>query len=459
MKKHVMKIHLFLFLLLTGNALLGQIDANLAQQMQQVIDNSLLTPGLKGVSACVISPNGEVWTGYNGDDAQGNWVTDTTLFYGGSTTKTFVAARMYQLRDAGLLDLHAPYTQYIPAIQNADSASTLYHFLTHTSGVFNVTDHPNMLQDAFVLHTTAVLSPDSVLRRYLDRPHDFAPGTGFKYSNTGYIILGMVIEAVTGDSLHVDFRNALYGVEPLQRTGMGYYDPYSGPRAGIWLAQGPNNTPPVVNYSNSSHNAILTGAGAAGAIVCTPHDLALWVRGLISGKYHTTATLQELLTPHPLSNQSYGPGIVKWVRSGKTMYGHTGGIGAVTYMFHMPAENISIVTMSNTSLDQGETFIALFNLLRTYNFPTSTESALSFSNIRVYPNPFMKDMVLAGESIDSNAEIKLMDIQGRNYALQTTQAGFSELQLIPETELPAGMYILKIQKPGFDDTFIRVLKE
>lgn len=459
MKVLITKRILLFLIVLSAKALIAQIDANLAQQMQQVIDNSLLTPGLKGVSACVISPNGEVWTGYNGDDAQGNWVTDTTLFYGGSTTKTFVAARMFQLRDAGLVDLNAPYIQYIPAIQYVDSAATLFQFLTHTSGVFNITDHPNLFQDAFVLNTTAVLSPDSVLRRYLDRPHDFAPGAGFKYSNTGYIILGMVIEAVTGDSLHVDFRNTLYGVEPLQRTGMGYYDPYSGPRAGIWLAQGPNNTPPLVNYSNSSHNAILTGAGAAGAIVCTPHDLALWVRGLISGKYHSSSTLQELLTPHPISNQSYGPGIMKWVRSGKTMYGHTGGIGAVTYMFHMPAENISIVTMSNTSIDQGETFIALFNLLRTYNFSTASESVSSFMNVRVFPNPFANEIIITGDNIDSDTEMKLIDLQGRNYALEIFQSEFSEMRLTPDTDLPAGVYFLKIHKPGLDDTIIRVFKQ
>jgi len=455
---HYIRLSIVCFFVLIGQ-LSAQIDSNLAAQLQQIVDNSLLTPGLKGVSACVISPNGEVWTGVNGEDAQGNWVTDTTLFYGGSTTKTFVAARIMQLRDAGLLDLNAPYVQYIPAIQNADTSATLYQFLTHTSGVFNVTDHPNMLPDAFVLNTTAVVNADSVFRRYLDRPHDFAPGTAFKYCNTGYIILGKIIEAVTGDSLHVDFRTHLYGTEPLLRTGMGYYDAYSGPRAGIWLAQGPNNTPPLVNYSNSSHNAILTGAGAAGAIVCNPHDLALWVRGLISGKYNSSATLQELLTPHPLSNQSYGPGIVKWVRSGKTMYGHTGGIGAVTYMFHLPAENISIVTMSNTSIDQGEVFIQIFNVLRTYSFTADADKIAAEQDLKVFPNPFQQEFVISGNAIDTDCEFYLSDMQGRQYAMQAEVMYSGDVRIHTEVNIAPGMYILKVRKSGILDKCIRLHKQ
>jgi len=421
--------------------LFGQIDLTLSAQLQQIVDNGTLNPGLKGLSACVISPNGEIWTGFAGEDGQGNLVTDTTVFYGGSTTKTMVAARIMQLVEQNHLDLQAPYTQYIAPIPLVDSSITIYQMLTHTSGAFNYLNNPDALQDAFIFNTTAVYTGDSVLRKYINQPAQFAPGTTWQYSNTNYYILGLVIEAVTGNSFHSELRNHLYVPGNFTHTSLGYYEAPAGPLGGIWIGQ--NNSPPLTNYSYISHNALLTAAWAAGAIVTTPQDLANWIRNLMQGQFVSSTSLQQMISPDPLSNNSYGLGIVRTQISGKVMYGHTGGIGAVTYMFHLPIENITIVTMSNTSIDQGQVFTALFHLLRNYSFPTRGENLSLHSEPILFPNPFYHSLKISGLS-SCISSLQMMDTQGRmcSVFIENPEAGLIEIH--PEKNISPGMYFLQL---------------
>jgi len=135
------------------------------------------------------------------------------LFAIGSITKNFVAALTLQLVEEGVLSLDAPFSKWLPAYPHVDSTATLRQLLNHTSGIYMFWSNQKIWDD-LKRDRTKVWTPEEVLS-YIKEP-SFAPGEGWRYSNTNYLLLAMIIEKATASKLSTEFKQRFW--QPLGIT-------------------------------------------------------------------------------------------------------------------------------------------------------------------------------------------------------------------------------------------------
>jgi D-alanyl-D-alanine carboxypeptidase len=294
-------------------------------------------------------PDGSRWSAAMGeaDLGSGRPVTEDTPFVVGSITKTFVAALVLQLAEEGLLELDAPLSRWLPDYPDAGEIS-LRQLLNHTSGVFNYFEHPRYNSIVFGGPQES-WTPEEILSRFRRTGH-FPPGQGFRYSNTGYILLGLVIEAVTGNSLGDELRGRIF--EPLGMNDTYFQGdgppPRSAAQGHLRRQRGYREISDGTDYRPTTSAA--TVAWAAGAIVSSAHDIATWGRALYGGDVLRPASLAEMIdvgaTPH--ARGTYGLGTRTRLLSGARAFGHTGSLrGFMGAVWHLPDEGVTIVVLTN----------------------------------------------------------------------------------------------------------------
>lgn len=269
-------------------------------------------------------------------------MTAETVYRIGSLTKQFTAAAVMQLVEAGLIDLDDPLTQYLPNYPTQGHEVSIRHLLTHTSGIKSYTS----LGDVFWLKAGLLdLTHTEMLELFQDEPFDFAPGEAYRYNNSGYYLLGMIIEEVSGDT-YDDYLDAhLFGPLGLSRSSYCHEAQIIRGRAEGY-EQGAGW---LLNDGSISMNT----PGAAGALCSTVPDLLSWTAALRSGRVVSSASYQAMTTSGLLNDGSatgYGLALGLAPLGEHARVAHTGGInGFSTVMAHYPGSDLDIVVLSNTS--------------------------------------------------------------------------------------------------------------
>jgi D-alanyl-D-alanine carboxypeptidase len=297
----------------------------------------------------VLFPDGTIWTGGSGfaQLAERTPAGADTPFVVGSISKTFVAALVMQLAEEGQLTLDDPLSTWLPEYPRSDDI-TVRQLLDHSSGIFNYFEHPTYSSRVFgdPLHEW---SPDEILTTFSAAPY-FAPGEGYHYSNTGFVLLGMIIEQVTGNSLGDEYRARFF--EPLGMSEthfQGDGPPPSQAAHGYLVGEG---GPRVVNDGTDYRptTSAATVAWAAGAIASTPGDLATWADALYGGELLDAESLAQMtdFRGNPFAGGLYGLGTRTRVMQGRGVVGHTGSLrGFAASMWHFPEEDLTVVVLSN----------------------------------------------------------------------------------------------------------------
>jgi D-alanyl-D-alanine carboxypeptidase len=218
-----------------------------------------------------------------------------------SVTKAFVCVVILQLEAEGKLDIDDPVEKYLPGLVPNGGAITLRELMNHTSGLFNYTDDSAFVNDP-ITNFARAWTPPQLLALAFAHPPNFAPGTNWSYSNTNYIVLGLVAEAVTGKPLGEDLQERIF--TPLNLTSTSF-------PATIELA--PDLVHGYVKLPGSPLIDISAGLNptwgwAAGAIVSTARDVTTFYRTLFTGKLLAATQLAEMESPTQ-SSGSYGLGI------------------------------------------------------------------------------------------------------------------------------------------------------
>lgn len=258
--------------------------------------------------------------------------TPATKFRLGSLTKQFTAAAILLLAEQGRLSLEDPVSRHWPEAPAAWKAITIEHLLRHTSGIPNLTDDPQYMQE-WKYHPSP---PAKSLGHVRDRPLDFAPGSRMSYSNSGYILLGLVIENVSGQSYAQFVRAKIF--EPLGMRDSGYdtNDAVLPQRAAGYSA-GPDGI-------RNAQYVDMTIPHGAGALYSTSADLLRWTQGLYGGRLLSAASLARMITPG-LSNYGYG---VMVNDAGRRSITHSGGIeGFNTQLTYYPDSRITVAVLAN----------------------------------------------------------------------------------------------------------------
>ena len=288
-------------------------------------------------------------------------VTADTPFRIGSVTKPFTAAAILRLAQQGRLSLSDRLSEYFPAFPRAGDI-TLYALLTHTSGIHNYTgvigSNPWGALKLMRAHTTAQWVDHIAKQRPL---YDFPPGTAWHYSNSGFFLLGAIVEQVFGEPLGVYLRDQFFtplgmnetaiddGSDTAPGRAQGYAHPPWSDRSFVW--------PWYVS---------LTNAGGAGALRSSAMDLAKWMQALTSGRIVDARSWQEMMTPARLSDGrlastnrvnvapsdpagDYGFGVRVTDFDGHRRIGHDGDIpGFEASLFTYPDDRITIAVVANT---------------------------------------------------------------------------------------------------------------
>ena len=250
----------------------------------------------------------------------------------GSVTKQFTAAAILLLAERGKLALHDPIGKYYAEAPAAWNAITLHHLLTHTSGIPNFTSFPDY-DDTEPLPTT----PADIVERFRDKPLEFTPGAQMRYSNSGYALLGVVVEKASGLG-YAQFLDANI-FEPLGMKASCYESNIALlPRRAAGYTPGPNG----IGNASYVHMSV---PYSAGALYSTVADLHRWTRGLFANKVISAASLAKMLTP---AKDDYALGVAVSSTDIGRVVQHGGGInGFNSQLAYYPDSQVTVVALSN----------------------------------------------------------------------------------------------------------------
>jgi CubicO group peptidase (beta-lactamase class C family) len=260
------------------------------------------------------------------------------VFRLGSITKQFTGAAIMMLEEQGKLAVSDPITKYLPDYPTHDHTITIEHLLTHTSGIFNYTNIPGYFEN----RVRSDLSTEELVDVFKDLDMDFAPGERWNYSNSGYVLLGAIIEEVTGES-YADFvQENIFEPLGMHESHYGGHQLIPGRVAGY--------TQDGEGYANAPYLS-MTQPHAAGSLLSTVDDLTRWHAALSSGELISPESYQRMTTPFVLNSgeaSEYGYGFnVAEMRDMRAVH-HGGGInGFVTFALWLPEEKIYVAALSN----------------------------------------------------------------------------------------------------------------
>ena len=260
--------------------------------------------------------------------------TADTIFRLGSITKQFTAASILQLAEQGKLSVDDPISKYYPEAPAAWAPITLKHLMTHTSGIPSYTAIPGFFMQLARLDKT----PDEIVALTRDKPLDFPPGSKYTYDNTGYILLGHVIEKVSGQTYAAYLQEHIFTPLGMKDSGYDVSDAILPRRASGYSMAG--GKPRNAAYLS------MTLPYAAGSLYSTVDDLLIWDQALHAGKAIKSASVAAMFTDYGFK---YGFGqSIRAQKDGRRIWGHNGGInGFSTQINRLPDEGLTVIVLAN----------------------------------------------------------------------------------------------------------------
>lgn len=262
--------------------------------------------------------------------------TPRTKFRLGSITKQFTAVLVLRLQEQKKLAVQDPICQYLTPCPDAWAPITIHHLLTHTGGVPSYTSGPEYQKTMMVPKTI-----EQMVAGFRDLPLEFAPGERFKYSNSGYFLLGVIIEKAAGRKYEEVLRDEI--LQPLGMTDTGYdwTEPVMPRRAAGYVRRGDT----MIN----ARPLDMQQPYAAGALYSTVEDLLKWDQALYTDRLLPEAARTAMFTPAK-DGYAYGWGVMTPDRatSGRRQVGHGGGInGFSTMITRVPEDRLAVIVLGN----------------------------------------------------------------------------------------------------------------
>ena len=272
--------------------------------------------------------------------------TADSRFLIGSLTKQFTAAAILQLEEKGKLSTEDKISRFFPDFPNGDRI-TLHMLLNHTSGLKS--DSGDSEPDVYKINPNIPIEElkDILINIFKNTPLEFEPGTSWRYSNSGYVLLGYIIEQVSGET----YRDYMYK-NILQKAGMANTDLSSQSAIIPNFAFGYSLTPEF-GWRKAKTTPFNTGF-SVGGLYSTTHDLLKWNEALVSGKIISKKSFDKMHAPnHGQFGAGYGIFVGESYDHHK-MFDHQGALeGYNTFMARYPDDELCIIVLTNkdTNLD------------------------------------------------------------------------------------------------------------
>jgi CubicO group peptidase (beta-lactamase class C family) len=252
----------------------------------------------------------------------------------GSITKQFTAASILLLEERGKLKVEDPVKKYMPDAPAAWDKVTIFHLLTHTSGIPSFTGFPDY-------HSTEAIpsTPEQLVARFRDKPLEFQPGEKWNYSNSGYVLLGYLVEKISQQSYVQFVQENIFN--PLGMKDSGYDS-----NSAVILHRASGYEPGPNGAVNAGY-IDMSIPFSAGALYSTTEDLLRWEQGLMGGKVLSAPSLQKMTTPF---KSDYAFGLAVHTANGHKVIEHGGGIeGFNTFLAYYPEDKLTVVVLANLS--------------------------------------------------------------------------------------------------------------
>ncbi len=336
----LLPVFMILALAAPSGAVVSGADEKLAARIDKVM-SEIYTPGEPG-AAVIVRRGGRTLfrKGYGLADLElAVRVEPDMIFRLGSITKQFTAVAVLMLAEQGKLSLNDEIGKYLPAFPTGDKKVTIEHLLTHTSGIKSYTNMEEWLQ-----LWRKDMTPQEIIDMSKDKPFEFTPGERWNYNNSGYVMLGAIIEKVSGQSYEQFIQTRIFG--PLGMT----HSCYGNTERVI-----PRRVPGYQKNNDGFINApylSMTQPYAAGSLLSSVDDLATWNDAVLSGQLLKKEWLDKAFTPYRLANgESTGYGYGWFISDfrGHRCIEHGGGInGFMTYGLSLPDDRVYVAVLTNS---------------------------------------------------------------------------------------------------------------
>ncbi len=267
--------------------------------------------------------------------------TANTAFRIGSITKQFTALAILLLQHQGKLHVQNHICRYVVPCPTTWHAITIQELLTHTSGIPSYTAFPD-----YADWKSRPVTPAQLMAHFKDKPLDFTPGTRYRYSNSGYALLGYIITKVSGEAYATFLQRHIFAPLHLSQTGYGHNHPPL-----------PGHARGYASWDSPADFIDMSVPYAAGGLYSTVENLDRWDHALLSGTGVPKAVAQTMFTPYvtvckgtcgPFSRVSYGYGWFVGQEPHRRVIEHTGGIdGFVALNRLYPDDNATVIVLSN----------------------------------------------------------------------------------------------------------------
>ena len=406
-------MHRILFLVL---AVLGVATSSRAQdiaRMEQVVQSYVTNRTFAGAVLVAHDADVIVSKGYGLANAEWNIPsTPSARFKVASITKQFTAAAILLLEERGRLRIDDLVKTYLPEAPSSWDRITLFHLLTHTAGFPGLQSPPTNRQ-------AAVESPDGTVAGFvtalMQRPLESQPGERFNYTNSGYLVLGHLIQKLTGQTYETFVRDNIFVPLGMQDTGLDSPSVIAR-RAGSYTV-----TPKGLVNAGSPSDRIVPNTSAG--LYSTTEDLLRWQNGLYGGKVLSKTSLTKMTTPH---KDDYGLGVYIRTIDGRRAATHGGGAPPFANLTYFFDRGISVVVLGNLNVAPSAQIAAYLGALAHGD----TVQLMSEKNVITLAPAMIA--AYAGSYQSANGQRIAVKVDGTQLALQPT--GGPALPLLAESE-------------------------
>jgi D-alanyl-D-alanine carboxypeptidase len=317
----------------------------LAQRLDTAVNQAMTAAGVPGSIIGIWGPDGTYVRAFGVADKTTRDPMKTDFYSRiGSVTKTFTVTAVLQLADQGKLGLDDPIAEFVDGVPLGDRI-TLRQLARMQSGLFNYSASPEF-QKAMFADPRRPFTPHELLDYAFAQPNNFPPGEGFEYCNTNTILLGLVVQKVSGQPLHSYIHDHILGPLGMNDTSFPTTNAFPDPHAQGYTVQTADGKEATATDWDPSWG------WAAGAMISTLDDMRIWAVALATGKLLTpqmqAQRLQTVGSPGMPPQDGYGLGIFNlggWI-------GHNGSLpGYQTVVVYLPQKQTTLVILTNTDIE------------------------------------------------------------------------------------------------------------
>lgn len=320
-------------------------SASIQEQLQEALDEWAAQPGHRGVSGAVVMSDGSEWVGAAGIEASGSALLPEHLIWIASITKTMTGAVILSLTEEGALTLDDPISRWLGGMNNIDPGISIRQLLNHTNGLANYTHSANLAQ-LIDLDSEHVFTAQELIDEV--GTSSFEPGERTQYTNTSFVLLGMIAEAVTGKTIVELYHERLWGPLGLDEIFLPGLESPAGPVGRAWVGQTSDQ-----EVFPLDHMSLLSIGNSAFGLFSNARTVARWGHALFTGEVIDGATFDQMVEFVPAAGNipgetGAGLGIRGYGYLGRTQWGHSGGssMGSSLMLFD-PSTGTTVAVIMN----------------------------------------------------------------------------------------------------------------